>query len=58
MHNNTTELVALRAQVGISHTLLAIGPAFAQDGKTYLDAIEKAAYGHDDWICTGRLFDP
>ena len=44
MHNNTTELAALMAEVGISHTHLAIGPAFAPDGKAYLDAIEKQGW--------------
>ena len=44
MHNNTTELAALMAEVGISHTHLALGPAFAPDGKAYLDAIEKQGW--------------
>ena len=44
MHNNTTELAKLMAEVGITHTHLALGPAFEPDGKAYLDAIEKQGW--------------
>ena len=44
MHNNTTELAALMAEVGISHTHLALGPAFGPDGKNYLDAIRRQGW--------------
>jgi sugar phosphate isomerase/epimerase len=44
MHNNTTKLAALMAEVGISHTHLAIGPAFESNGKAYLAAIEKQGW--------------
>ena len=44
MHNSTMELAKLMAEVGITHTHLALGPAFAPDGKTYLDVIEKQGW--------------
>jgi L-ribulose-5-phosphate 3-epimerase len=44
MHNNTTELATLMAEVGITHTHLALGPAFEPDGQTYLGTIKKQGW--------------
>lgn len=44
MHNNTAELAALMAEVGISHAHLALGPAFESDGQTYFSTIKKQGW--------------
>jgi sugar phosphate isomerase/epimerase len=44
MHNNTTELAILMAELGVTHTHLALNPAFAADGKSYLDAVRRQSW--------------
>jgi sugar phosphate isomerase/epimerase len=44
MQNNTTELAALTAEVGISHIHLALNPAFEPNGEAYLDEIKKQGW--------------
>jgi sugar phosphate isomerase/epimerase len=44
MRDNTAELAQLKAEVDISHIHLALAPAFAADGRAYLDAIENQGW--------------
>jgi L-ribulose-5-phosphate 3-epimerase len=41
MHSDTTELAKLMTQVGINHIHLELNPAFAPNGKDYLDSVRR-----------------
>jgi L-ribulose-5-phosphate 3-epimerase len=44
MHNDITEMAKLMADVGISHTHLALGPALEPNGRMYLNAVKKQGW--------------